>query len=268
MANGKNDWRTGPEANQLRREFREEAIKLRNEMRDEFQRKMAEQMAQMATQERGPHHRGPRGRRASLSREAIVDTAMRIMNTKGLDKVTMRSIAHELNTGPASIYVHVRSVVELHGFMLDHLFSSLDLTDHGDDWRTELKRILHDSMAVLAEHPELARSAVTVHPVGDGSFGVFDRLLALLAQGGIARDRAAWGADILLLHVMATAAEHTADDEDHAIEAFQKQLAGGQYPHISAAEDVLFTGSDTVRIEWAIDALLNGIAQTPVPAIP
>ena len=53
---------------------------------------------------------------------------MKIMNTKGLDKVTMRSIAHELNTGPASIYVHVRSVVQLHGFMLDHLLSTIDLS--------------------------------------------------------------------------------------------------------------------------------------------
>ena len=70
MANGKNDWRSGPEANQLRREFREEAIKLRNEMRDEFQRKMAEQMAQMQAQQHGAHQGnarqgGPRGRKAT-----------------------------------------------------------------------------------------------------------------------------------------------------------------------------------------------------------
>ena len=272
MANGKNDWRNGPEANQLRREFREEAIKLRNEMRDEFQRKMAEQMAQMQAQQHGAHHGnarqgGPRGRKATLSREAIVDTAMKIMNTKGLDKVTMRSIAHELNTGPASIYVHVRSVVQLHGFMLDHLLSTIDLTEGTGDWRSRIKKLLLDSMAVLLKHPELARSAVTARPTGEGSLRFVDRLLELLDEGGVPRARAAWGVDLLLLHATASAAEHSTNYEDDllALEAFRSSLATDQFPHLSAVGDVMFAGSGEQRAHWAIDAILAGMTETPVP---
>jgi AcrR family transcriptional regulator len=266
MADGRDSWRNGPEAAQLRREFREEAVKLRNEMREEFQRKMAEQVAQMSAQHHG-HQRGPRGRRASLSREAIVDTAMKIMRTKGLAKVTMRSIAHELDTGPASIYVHVHSVVELHGFMLDHLFSSLDLSDRGQGWRNEVKRILVDCMGVLLKHPELARSAVTARPTGDGSLRAVDRLLELLEEGGIPQARAAWGVDLLLLHTMASAAEHSAEhgDDTRALEAFRAQLEGGDYPHLSASQPVIFAGQGVERTHWAVDAILTGMEQTPVP---
>ncbi len=269
MANGKNDWRSGPEANQLRREFREEAIKLRNEMRDEFQRKMAEQLAEMQAQnERGPRGH-QRGRRASLSREAIVDTAMKIMNTKGLGKVTMRSIAHELNTGPASIYVHVRSVVQLHGFMLDHLLSTIDLGDTRGDWRDRIKRLLGDSMSVLLKHPELARSAVTARPTGDGSLHFVDRLLELLEEGGIPPARAAWGVDLLLLHATASAAEHSAnyDDDLLALDAFRASLATDKFPHLSAVGEVMFAGSGEQRAHWAIDAILTGMTQTAVPGV-
>ena len=257
----------GPTVYQLRREFREEAIKMRNEMREEFQRKMAEQMAEMGAQQRGRHHGGPRGRRASLSREAVVDTAMKIMNTRGLDKVTMRAIAHDLNTGPASIYVHVRSVVQLHGFMLDHLFSTIDLTGGTGDWRSRVKRLLLDSMTVLLEHPELARSAVTARPTGDGSLRFVDRLLELLEEGGVSHARAAWGVDLLLLHATASAAEHSADDEndERALNAFREGLSTDKFPHLTAAQDVIFAGLGTERAHWAIDAILAGMAQTPVP---
>jgi len=256
---------------QLRRELRDEAIKMRNEMREEFQRKLAEQMAEVRAQQqgahRGVHHGGPRGRRASLSREAIVDTAMKIMNTRGLDKVTMRSIAHELNTGPASIYVHVRSVVQLHGFMLDHLFSTIDLTGGRGDWRTRVKTLLFDAMAVLLKHPELARSAVTARPTGDGSLRFVDRLLELLEEGGVPQARAAWGVDLLLLHATASAAEHSADHGDDllALEAFRDSLSTDKYPHLTAAQEMLFAGRDTERADWAVDAILNGMMQTSVP---
>jgi AcrR family transcriptional regulator len=268
-AKGANDG--GQTMYQLRRELREEAIKMRNEMRDEFQRKLAEQMAEMRAQQsgaqRGGHHGGPRGRRASLSREAIVDTAMKIMNTRGLDKVTMRAIAHDLNTGPASIYVHVRSVVQLHGFMLDHLFSTIELSGGNGDWRRRVKKLLMDSMAVLLKHPELARSAVTARPTGDGSLLFVDRLLELLEEGDIPRARAAWGVDLLLLHATASAAEHSADDENdrHALDAFRDSLATDKYPHLSAAQDVIFAGSETERAHWAVDAILAGMTHTPVP---
>ena len=80
MANGRNDWRSGPEAAQLRREFREEAIKLREDMRDEFQRKFAEQMAMMQAQQPGPqrgHHRGRREISPSFSSVALTAAAVR-----------------------------------------------------------------------------------------------------------------------------------------------------------------------------------------------
>ena len=240
---------------------------MRNEMREEFQRKMAEQMAQMHAQHKASHAAINAGDVPRLSREAIVDTAMKIMNTKGLDKVTMRSIAHELNTGPASIYVHVRSVVQLHGFMLDHLLSTIDLTEGTGDWRSRIKKLLLDSMAVLLKHPELARSAVTARPTGDGSLHFVDRLLELLEEGGVPRARAAWGVDLLLLHATASAAEHSTnyDDDLLALEAFRASLATDKFPHLSDVGDVMFAGSGEERAHWAIEAILNGMTQTPVP---
>ena len=258
-----------PVVAQMRREFREEALKMRAELREEFQRKLVEQMAEYSAriQENQPHHhRDRRGRRPNLSQDAIVDAAMKIMRSKGLDKVTMRSIAHELNTGPASMYVHVHSVVELHGHMLDHLYGTLDLSGGPGDWRARIKHLIADAMAVMLEYPELARSAVTARPMGHGSLRFAERLLELMNEGGIPRDRAAWGVDLLLLYATSSAAEHSIDDDADMLGRLRAAIGTGSYPNMLAAQDVLLSGFETERMGWAIDVLLAGIAATEVPA--
>src|SRR5690606_28095546 len=56
--------------------------------------------------------RGGRTRRP-LSRDLIVETAQAVVRAEGLDAVSMRRVAQELGTGPASLYAHVSDKDEL-----------------------------------------------------------------------------------------------------------------------------------------------------------
>jgi AcrR family transcriptional regulator len=279
----KNDWRNGPEAAQLRREFREEGKRLRDELREEWMRQMAVQAEQMRAnreereagmghQGRGnPPRRGPGRPRGNLSREAVVDTAMRIMQRRGLDKVTMRAVAHDLNTGPASIYAHVSSMAELHGHMLDRIVGEIDLTVAEGTWRERVTLLLRDLSQELLEYPDLARSALEVRPFGENTLRFADHLIGLLEEGGITPSRRALGMDLLLLWTMGGAAEHAADAQDPAtpsetIRAFREAVGDGEkYPHLAAVESELFMGSEATRFAWGVDALLTGIASSSDP---
>src|SRR5947208_536471 len=46
-------------------------------------------------------------RERHLSRDAIIEAAIKVLDAEGADAVTMRRIAGELNTGAASLYAHV-----------------------------------------------------------------------------------------------------------------------------------------------------------------
>ena len=55
-----------------------------------------------------PRRRGrasplPRRTTRRLSREAILDAALRVVDTEGLDGLTMRRVSDALETGPASL---------------------------------------------------------------------------------------------------------------------------------------------------------------------
>ncbi|OXY88003.1 TetR/AcrR family transcriptional regulator [Streptomyces diastatochromogenes] len=215
-----------------------------------------------------PRSRRERPAKPALTREGIVAAAVAILRTEGLRKVTMRRLAQELDTGPASLYVYVRSTDELHAAVLDELLGTVGPASAEGSWRERLERVLTDCTRMLLEHPSLARSALTARPSGPHYLNLIETLLALLDEGGVPRDRAAWGVDLLLQHATATAAEHAGEESPGDWQALEGALRGASedtHPHIAATGDALLSGAPEARLSWAFQALINGIERTAVP---
>ncbi|MDI1457995.1 TetR/AcrR family transcriptional regulator [Streptomyces sp. NPDC014684] len=215
-----------------------------------------------------PRSRRERPAKPALSREGIVAAAVAILRAEGLRKVTMRRLAQELDTGPASLYVYVRNTDELHAAVLDELLGTVGPAPAGGDWRERLERVLTDCTRMLLAHPDLARSALTARPSGPHYLNLIETLLALLAEGGVPHDRAAWGVDLLLQHATATAAEHAGEKSPGDWQALDSALRGASrdtHPHIAARAGQLLSGTPEARMSWAFRALLDGIERTAVP---
>ena len=226
----------------------------------------------MNTSSPGPISRRERPAKPALTREGIVATALKILRAEGLDKVTMRRLAQELDTGPASLYVYVRNVAELHGALLDELLAAAEL--HVDtkapDWRQQLIALLSSYILVLFDYPSLARSVLSLRPMGPHYLRLVDSVLALLRSGGVSPRRAAWGSDLLLQYAVAVAAEHgtraaSAEtlDEDDVLAAALRNVSADDYPNIVALRAELVSGTGPERLDWALRALIRGIADTP-----
>lgn len=217
--------------------------------------------------------RRERPAKPALSRQWIIDTTIEIMRTEGLEKATMRRVAQALDTGPASLYVYVANTAELHAAVLDDLTGSLPAPGEGV-WIARLEALLGSYADILFTYPGLARSALVLRPVGPHSLALFDRVLGLLIDGGIEPERAAWGVDLLLQYVTATAAEHSpaapsssaAASEYADAEKFEAAVrSASKAPRLAAHIDAVLGGTPNQRFRWAIRALAAGIAATPVP---
>lgn len=117
------------------------------------------------------------------------------MAAEGLQRVTMRRLAQELDTGPASLYVYVAGTAELHAAILEELLGAVDLAPVADegDWRDRLAQVLLSYTRVLFDHPGLAQSALVARPVGPNYLALVENVLALLHRGGVPDGQAAWG---------------------------------------------------------------------------
>lgn len=191
-----------------------------------------------------------------------------IMEREGLEKATMRRVAHALDTGPASLYVYVANTAELHAAVLDSLVRTLVLQTDGD-WRTRLFDLLSGYRALLHSHRGLARSAIVLRPSGPNFVVLYDRILGLLIEGGVEVSRAAWGVDLLLQHITAGAAEHSEPGEaSEGMDEFRRLLRKADpvtSPHVAQYADELVGGTPETRTTWGLSAVLDGITRTPVP---
>src|SRR5215211_3595236 len=82
----------------------------------------------------------PRPARAPLSRDAIVHAALRVMDREGSAGLSMRRVAEELGTGPASLYWHVANKDALINLIIDQVASEVPLPEPDPDrWQEQLK---------------------------------------------------------------------------------------------------------------------------------
>ncbi|MET9494869.1 TetR/AcrR family transcriptional regulator [Streptomyces sp. NPDC006552] len=219
-----------------------------------------------------PRSRRERPAKPALSRAGIVAAAVHVLRAEGLGKVTMRRLARELDTGPASLYVYVRNTDELHAAVLDALLAEVDLSparEASGDWRERLTRLLTSYLEMLFRYPSLARSALTVHPAGDHYLDLVEALLVLLREGGVPDARAAWGVDLLLQCATATAVEHAGGGPGTLDATFTAVTTASpaRHPELARLADVLVAGGGSARLNWGFATLIAGIEAAPEPPL-
>ncbi|TQS43067.1 TetR/AcrR family transcriptional regulator [Cryptosporangium phraense] len=215
---------------------------------------------------RSPVSRRDRPAKPPLSRDGVVAVALRILRAEGLDKVTMRRLAAELDTGPSSLYVYLRNMAEVHGAVLDALLADLPMPSGSDDPKADLVDLLSAYTALLYEHPSLARSVLALWPSGPNYLRLIDTTLGLLVALGVPPRPAAWGVDALLQYATSTAAEQgTRDENDSDWDGLTEAIARASNPFIARHRDELFSGTPDEKLRWTFTALINGIAGTETP---
>lgn len=91
--------------------------------------------------------------RPRLSRDAILDAALSIIDEGGLDACTMRAVAAELGVEAMSLYWHVPGKEALLDGVVQRMLSSAPEFVHHDHWRDELHGIAQALRGVLMLHP-------------------------------------------------------------------------------------------------------------------
>ncbi|WP_446039466.1 TetR/AcrR family transcriptional regulator [Streptomyces sp. SID1121] len=229
----------------------------------------------MTSRESVPRSRRERPAKAALTYDGIVATAVGLMRAEGLQRVTMRRLAQELDTGAASLYVYVANTAELHAAILEELLGGVDLRPgggkRGGDWCDRLVSVLGSYTRVLFEHPSLAHAALVARPSGPHYLALVEAILDLLHEGEVPDAQAAWGVDVLLQVATATAAEQSvrgraadAEAEHDKLVAALRDVSAVTHPRIAALGTALLSGSHEQRLAWIFRMVINGARSTPV----
>jgi len=206
-----------------------------------------------------------RSARSALSRDAIVDAAFRVLDDHGLDGLSMRRVADELDTGPASLYWHVANKDQLLNVLLDRVIGQIPLPQPDPPrWEEQLRTYARDGRAVFRRHRDIGRASLGRVPMGPSLLRSVEWQLELLQGAGIPARPAAWFGDLLGLYVGAHAFEDTlgTDDDDtgHAMGVYLATLPPERFPHLLEASRELTAGDADQRFEFGLDLLIRGLA--------
>src|SRR5262245_65716738 len=111
--------------------------------------------------------RGPGRRRDPLTREAIVSTALRVLDRDGLDKFSMRRVAEELDTGAASLYWHVGSKDGLLDLVMEEVIGEQEVPDaEPERWQEQIKEVARNMRETILRHRDIVRVSIGRIPMG------------------------------------------------------------------------------------------------------
>ena len=88
-----------------------------------------------------------------MSRTRALERAIVVADGEGIEAVTMRRLARELDVEAASLYHHVTGKDEILDGLVDLVSAEIELPPPTDDWRAAIRQCAHNTRAVLRRHP-------------------------------------------------------------------------------------------------------------------
>jgi AcrR family transcriptional regulator len=217
--------------------------------------------------------RSRRSSRPPLTRDAIVDAALQVLDREGLDGVSMRRVAEELGTGAGSLYWHVANKDELLGLVFDRVAGEVRLPPPDPArWEEQYKEVAREARRVLAAHRDIARWSLGRIPMGPNTLRLTEWQLAILRAAGIPSTVAALAGDLFGLYVAAHAFEETLglgsptgeplppEEVIGMIRGYLTSLPPSRFPNIAELVDELMAGGPDERFEFGLDVLVRGLA--------
>src|ERR671924_1520939 len=123
-------------------------------------------------------------RQGGLSRARLVAAALELLDSEGLDALSMRGLADRLGVKAASLYWHVRDRRELLELLVEALLSRVPAPRAGAGWREAALSLCWSMDAVLEGRRDSARMFLEVPDALQRS-PLLAQLVRLLEQGGL-----------------------------------------------------------------------------------
>jgi AcrR family transcriptional regulator len=212
------------------------------------------------------------GRRARLTREAVLAAALKLVDAEGLDALTMRRLGQELGRDPMSLYRYAANRADLLDGITELVLTELTIHPHDQDWQAQLRRIAHDLRLLALRHPNVVPLLVTrplSTPLGLRPLGTLrplEQILTLLADAGFGPEdslhiyRAYYG--FLYGHILNELQEFTVDAEEN--EALLRlglhRLPAKEFPRLRALAPDLANYDGAAELDQGLNILLSGLA--------
>lgn len=201
---------------------------------------------------------------AVLSRERIVATAMRLADADGIEQLSMRRLANELDCGVMSLYHYIADKEALIEALVDRVAGEVVPAPNEAAWREAAAHISKSTLDAQLRHPWAIPVWSSTWP-GPNRFGLVEQLLGALGSARLPPDIADLGFHALTNHIQGFAQQRMSYSQletqaETTRERLELLLAENEFPHV--AEHVEFHRSGQGahdEFAFTLDLILDGL---------
>ncbi|HVW40376.1 MAG TPA: TetR/AcrR family transcriptional regulator C-terminal domain-containing protein [Amycolatopsis sp.] len=205
--------------------------------------------------------------RETLTRDKVLDAALRLADSDGLAGLSMRKLAGELGVEAMSLYNHVENKRDLLNGIAARVFESVPLPDRALPWQERLRVLANGTFAAFNEHPVIARALVSdeANPLTVGALRLIDAIIGALLDAGLDPYRAARGYRSLLGMVFGAVLVDSSGLTAEAaqtppVEWFRRTVSAREFPNLHQVLPVLAEIDCAQDFEFQLELFLNGLA--------
>jgi AcrR family transcriptional regulator len=212
-----------------------------------------------------PGARRRRGRPALTSRSEVLAAALRIIDSDGLQSLTMRRLGAALGVDPMTIYGHVPDKAALFDGAVEQVLSEVELPVPTGRWADDLRAIAGAARLTLLAHPNAVPLLGMRPPVTEPAFELVEAVTSILLLAGFDEQTAADGFDctarLVIGHVLAEAGRPPGDvgggEQEHR--DAQQALSPDRHPGIAAVERAGVRHDPDRLFSLAVDGLIAAL---------
>ncbi|HKP91239.1 MAG TPA: TetR/AcrR family transcriptional regulator [Thermoleophilaceae bacterium] len=201
--------------------------------------------------------------RRGLSRERIVEAALGVVARDGLDALSMRRLAQELDVWPMSVYRYFRDKDELLDAVVDGATDDVVRVPTAGSWREQIVELLRQARAALGAEtgglgPRFTRAMLT-----PGAMRVSEAGVRILRDAGLEPDEAAQAWRALCGYVFGFAAFDDGAPPGESERRARSALAAlppDEYPALTEAAGGFATAlAGPEQLEYGLERMLDGL---------
>ncbi len=205
-----------------------------------------------------------------LSRDEVVEGAIRLVNAEGLEALTMRRLADELDVRAGAIYWHFANKQEIYDAMVEAMMAGLVEPPLTGSWDEQLAEICKRIARNFLRQREGALLATRALKPGPNGLAASEKMLAVARDAGFSRDEAVWATSALGYYTLGWVTDIQATEAAKArglrsvLKQFQKTIDVAKYPRLaelgdSGLEQMTSSREFQRRFEFGLEIILSGL---------
>lgn len=201
-------------------------------------------------------------KKRQLSQDKICMAALEVISQNGLEGLSMRRLAAELNVEAASLYNHVKNKSELLDLIQESLFKGWPILKEQHDWKKYLWKLANSMRAGLLKFPNVVPLFATRPSVSISALKKAEQAFGILRAAGFRYSDVIFAYQSLCIFVLGhlqAEVGHVPGAKEESEPSFAREINPEKFPHLMKAYAKNSGKNYDAWFDFGVTAIIAGL---------